>query len=101
MSVEIFSQQELLGIIRPLLLKHHADHAILFGSYARQEATPASDIDLVVVGGVGYDPTDVFALADELHRLTEKKVDVYDESEINAGSELQETIKSEGIIVTI
>lgn len=44
------SYPELEATIRLLLKKYHAEYALLFGSYARGEATPNSDIDLVVVG---------------------------------------------------
>ena len=50
----------------------------MFGSYARQEANAASDIDLIVVGGIKFDPTDVFCIAEELHRALGKPVDVYE-----------------------
>ena len=48
------SYPELEATIRLLLKKYHAEYALLFGSYARGEATPNSDIDLVVVGGTGH-----------------------------------------------
>ena len=38
-------------VIRQLLCKYSAEYALLFGSYARGEATPLSDIDVIVVGG--------------------------------------------------
>ena len=39
------SYPELEATIRLLLKKYHAEYALLFGSYARGEATPNSDID--------------------------------------------------------
>lgn len=97
MSNQIYSREELIHTVLPLLKKYRAERAILFGSYAREEATEQSDIDLVVIGGSEFDPTDVFCIADELYRLTGKDVDVYNVSEINAGSTLYHTIFSEGI----
>lgn len=97
MSTQICSREELIRTILPLLKKYRAERAILFGSYAREEATAQSDIDLVVIGGSTFDPTDVFCIADELYRLTGKDVDVYDVSEINTGSAFYRTIFSEGI----
>ena len=84
-------------MVLPLLKKYHAESAILFGSYARQEADVDSDIDLVVIGGPQFDPTDVFCLADELYRLTGKQVDVYELCELNTGTEFYNTIFSEGV----
>lgn len=97
MSEHIYSKEELSAIISSLLKKYNAQQAILFGSYARQEAEAASDIDLIVVGGEVFDPTDVFALADDLHRMTGKDVDVYELSEINTGTEFYDTILAEGV----
>ena len=46
----ILSRAELEAMISDLVLKYHAARALLFGSYARGDATAASDIDLVVYG---------------------------------------------------
>lgn len=97
MSERIYTREELAGVVLPLLKKYQAEGAILFGSYARQEADAGSDIDLLVIGGPRFDLTDVFCLADDLHRITGKNVDVYERCEINAGTDLYDTILSEGV----
>ena len=51
MSEQVYTRDEIIGVILPLLKKYRAEGAILFGSYARQEANAQSDIDLVVIGG--------------------------------------------------
>lgn len=71
----------------------------MFGPYARQEATQTSDIDLLVIGGTEFDPTDVFCIADELHRATGKAVDVYELSELEQGSPFYNTVMNEGVQV--
>ncbi len=93
----VYTIDELRAVIIGLLRKYRADHAILFGSYSRQEADAASDIDLVVIGGTQFDPTNVFCIADDLHRLTGKQVDVYELREINEGTDFYDTIFSEGV----
>ena len=50
MSEHIYSKSELADIVLPLLKKYRAEKAILFGSYARQEADSSSDIDLMIIG---------------------------------------------------
>ncbi len=97
MSEQIYTQEEIIGTVIPLLKKYGAESAILFGSYARQEADAASDIDLVVIGGPYFDPTDVFCLADDLHRMTGKQVDVYEQREIDAETDFYHAILSEGV----
>ncbi|CUP96908.1 Predicted nucleotidyltransferases [uncultured Flavonifractor sp.] len=97
MKGRVYSQEEIIAVITPILRKYKAEQAILFGSYARREADAQSDIDLLVIGGESFDPTDVFCIADELHRATGKQVDVYELREINAGTDFFHSIFSEGV----
>lgn len=48
--MNVMTMNELESVIRALLHKYHAEYALLFGSYARGEATADSDIDVVVFG---------------------------------------------------
>ena len=97
MSDHIYAQIEIFAVVRQLLKKYQAESAIMFGSYARQEANAASDIDLIVVGGSKFDPTDIFCIAEELHRTMGKAVDVYELREVNTGSAFYNTIMEEGV----
>ena len=97
MENDILLQESLKKDITMLLRKYHAQAAILFGSYARQEADASSDIDVVIIGGSLFEPTDVFSLADDLHRMTGKEVDVYEIREIDQRSEFYQTILREGV----
>ena len=97
MSDRVYTQDEIFAAVRLLLKKYHAERAILFGSYARQEADASSDIDLIVIGGIKFDPTDVFCIAEELHRTLGKPVDVYELRELNAGSAFYDTVMAEGV----
>ena len=97
MSEKVYSIEDITQIILPLIKKYRACKVILFGSYARNEADKDSDIDVLVIGGDAFDPTDVFCIADELNRLSQKKVDVYEEREINHTSAFYNTIISEGV----
>lgn len=94
---KVLSREKLTEAIRSLLKKYRADSAILFGSYARLEADAISDVDVVIYGGPEFDPTDVFSLAEDLHRLTRKAVDVYEIREIDQQSDFYQTILREGV----
>ena len=94
---QVLTRDQLTEAIRTLLKKYHAESAILFGSYARQEADEVSDVDVVIIGGPMFEPTDVFCLAEDLHRATEKAVDVYELREIDQGSDFYRTILREGV----
>ena len=97
MSEKVYSIEELSDIMGPIIKKYKASKAVLFGSYARAEADKDSDIDVMIVGGQTFSPTDVFCIADELNRIANKKVDVYEETEIDHQSSFYNAIMSEGI----
>lgn len=92
MSDRVYTQDEVFTAVRRLLKKYHAERAILLGSYARQEADTASNIDLIVVGGSRFDPTDVFCIAEELHRALGKPADVYELQGLNANPTFYNTV---------
>lgn len=93
----IYSITTLKQLILPLLNKYKAEQAILFGSYARNQATPNSDIDLIVIGGEAFDSTDIFAIAQDLHEVSGKHV--YEIDEINKDTPLYHSIMKEGILL--
>ncbi len=97
MSETVLTTQQIEMAVMPLLKRYRAEKAILFGSYTRNEATPQSDIDLLITGGTEFDPTDVFCIADELYRTLGKNVDVYELREIDADSDFYHTIFREGV----
>ena len=97
MSTQVYSRQELRNMILPLVRKYNASDALLFGSYARNEATPESDIDVIIIGGDRFILTDVFAIAEELYEASGKNVDVYEMGEIKVDSQLYRSIMAEGV----
>ena len=91
------TQQEISSIVKTLLVKYQADYAILFGSYARGDATEDSDIDLVVFGGKHFKSMNIFAFGEELRQLTKKNVDAFEIREVNTDTEFYRNIMSEGV----
>lgn len=91
------TRQEIECHIKALLVKYNAEYAILFGSYARDEADENSDIDVIIVGGEGFHLTDILALGEDLRELTQKKVDAFEIREVNKNSELYQNILREGV----
>ena len=55
---------------------------------------------MVVFGGPGFDPMDVFSLAEDLHRLTMKAVDVYEIREIDQQYGLAQSGSDGGAVST-
>src|SRR3989338_8122042 len=74
--------EEISEKARPVFEKYGVTRARIFGSYARGEARPESDIDLVVELGKPLG-LDYFAMQDELEAQIGREVDVMTEKSIN------------------
>lgn len=48
MTQKVFSVSEIKSIVAPIAQKHGVQKVYLFGSYARGDATPSSDVDLCI-----------------------------------------------------
>lgn len=78
---------ELLRDKREAMLRiaasHGASHVRVFGSVARGEATPVSDVDLLVELEPGRSLLDHIALQQDLEDLLGRKVDVLTENALH------------------
>lgn len=81
----VYSMEDLRAMVRPLLARHGLRAASLFGSYARDEASASSDIDVIVDGGPGFRALDVYAFGEDLRLASGKDVDVFELSELDEG----------------
>lgn len=94
---KILTFDEIAAMVRPLLRKYNAEYALLFGSYARGEATPDSDIDLLVVGGERFHRTDVLDIGEELRIISGKDTDVFELCEIDPNYPIYTNIFHDGV----
>lgn len=94
---KILTLEQIKYYVKTLFEKYNIEKAILFGSYARNEATPESDIDIIIIGNNNFEVFDIFAIGEELRTLTGKKVDAYEISEINKNSDIYISIMKEGV----
>ncbi len=76
--------------ILQIATKHGVKKVRVFGSFATGEATPSSDIDLLVNLETGRDLLDLIAMKQELETQTGRKVDVVTEKGLSP--HLRETI---------
>ena len=83
--------------INELLARYNAEYALLFGSYARGDETPESDIDVVVFGGDHFKKSNIFAFAGDLREALGINADVFEISEVDNGSPLYENLMNDGI----
>jgi uncharacterized protein len=66
--------------ITPILEKHRAEYAGVFGSMARGEAKPQSDVDIIVrVKNIPFGIWGMVGLKEEFEKVLERKVDLLSE----------------------
>ena len=87
---------EIETCIKELVRRYHAEYALLFGSYARGDATPESDVDVVVIGGASFKKMNIFAFAEDLRAMTGKAVDAFEICEIDEGTPFYDAVMREG-----
>jgi predicted nucleotidyltransferase len=97
MNDHIYSKEELSQIVAPVARAYGVDRVYLFGSYARDEAGPGSDIDLRIDCGA---ISDLFALAafyDELQEKVTVGLDVLTTGALD--DEFLDRIKEEEVVL--
>ena len=96
-QMSVLTMDEIEHMIQSLLCKYHAEYALLFGSYARGDATPDSDIDVIIFGGPAFASRNIFALAEDLRELSGRNADVFEIREVDTGTPFYESVMREGI----
>jgi predicted nucleotidyltransferase len=93
----VFTIAELQAALIPIFSRYGIRKAVLFGSYAKQNATARSDIDLLVDSGLRG--LRFVGLMEEIHRAVGKDVDIFDVSHIEKDSLIDREIRSSGVTV--
>lgn len=91
----VLSVEDIKSKCAEVFKKHNVDYCYLFGSYAKEKATPISDVDLLIstqAKGIEF-----FGLVEEVRVTLRKKVDVLDLNQINNNPELLNEILKDGI----
>lgn len=99
MNSTVLTLEDIRDKIAPLAEKYGVESIYVFGSYARGEATVDSDIDFLVLGGEGFKLSMVFALSEDIRKVFDKDIDVFEISEINAGSDFYNAVMDERVLV--
>lgn len=92
---DVYDIEEIKRRLTPVFQRYGVRKAVLFGSYARGEARPVSDVDILVDSGLiglafygfGYD----------VSQALKKEIDLIDTREVIANSRIDCEIKSSGV----
>ncbi len=99
MSEKIYTIEEIKKILEELLRDKPIYQVILFGSYAKQKATPKSDIDLIIDTNSELKGFALLKLICQIEEKFKKEVDGFEKYEIIENSLIDKEIKETGIIV--
>jgi len=90
---------ELTDILLPVLEESPIKKVIVFGSYARGDATGDSDIDIIIDSEGKLNGMNFFVCADKLAKVLPLKSDIYESAEIKKPSLLYTRILNEGVVI--
>ncbi len=99
MSEKIYTLEEIKLILENILKNMPVYNVILFGSYAKNEATKSSDLDLVIDSKEQLMGFKLYSLITKIEEAFNKQVDGFEKAEIIENSKIDEEIKKTGVIV--
>lgn len=87
----IYNIEDIKEIVKPIFDEYKVNHVLLFGSYAKNEASLISDIDLCII-----DPKikslKLFSLKGDLQKALSKDIDIFQISSIETDSPIYKNI---------
>lgn len=99
LSEKIYTVDEIKTILQQLLKNMPVESVILFGSYAKNEATKDSDLDFVIDTKEQLIGFKLFSLITKIEETFNKDVDAFEKSEIIKNSKIDKEIKRTGVVV--
>ncbi len=99
MSEKIYTIEEITILLQDIFKDFAIKKAILFGSYAKNLATPTSDIDLVIDSDGKLLNIYFYGLLEDLVQKLQKNVDLFEVSEIQKNSPIYNNIQNEGVVI--
>ena len=99
MCDKVYTIEEIKRILKELLRDKPVYQVILFGSYAKKEATEKSDIDLIIDTNSQLKGFALLKLICQIEEKLQKDVDCFEKYEIIENSLIDKEIKKTGVVV--
>ena len=96
---KVYTLEEIKELLYPIFMANAVYKAILFGSYAKGLATNTSDLDIVIDSKGELLNINFYGLLEEIVQKLNKKIDLFEISEINKNSPIYKTIQEEGVVL--
>ena len=99
MSDKIYTIDEIKKILKNFLKDKPVYQVILFGSYAKQEATKESDVDLIIDTNAELKGFALLKLICQIEEVLQKNIDGFEKYEIIENSLIDKEIRKTGVVV--
>ena len=93
----IYTLAKLKTILSPVFTSHGVRKAVLFGSYAKGQATEHGDVDLLVDSGL--QGLAFYGLLEEIATTLYVPVDLIDMTQVEQGSQVDHEIQRSGVAI--
>ncbi len=94
---EAYTVAQLQNVLIPIFRKNRVKKAVLFGSYGKGQATPHSDVDLLVDSGLHG--LAFFGLMDDVCESLDCDVDMIDVCDVIPDSHVEQEIRNTGVVI--
>ena len=91
----VLTIEDISSLLLPILKEHNISFCYLFGSYARHEAKPTSDIDLLI--DTDITGLDFFRLIEQIRETLHKKIDLLRLQDLSQDNPIILEILKEGV----
>ena len=92
-------EDSIYKFIEEIKKRYNVTAIILFGSYAKKQATPASDIDLIIDTRSELKGFALLKLICQIQEELKKDIDGFEKYEIITNSPIDKEIKETGVVV--
>ncbi len=99
MSEKIYTIEEIKEMLKEILKDQPVYEVILFGSYAKKEATKKSDVDLIIDTKSKLKGFSLLKLICQIQEKLQKNIDGFEKYEIIKDSPIDKEIKETGVVV--
>ena len=99
MSEKIYTIEEIKEMLNEILKDQPVYEVILFGSYAKKEATKKSDVDLIIDTKSKLKGFSLLKLICKIQEKLQKNIDGFEKYEIIKDSPIDKEIKETGVVV--
>ena len=96
---DIYDIREIQRKLNPIFDQAPVYRAILFGSYAKGEATEQSDVDLVLDSRGELRGLQFYGVLEDVVNALDKNIDMFEISEIRPNSPIMEDIERQGVVL--